>query len=230
MKKIISIAIFICTFGFYASAGSDELIVLEVQEGTATVKVPQDQELLVNQVLFTEPVESININADDAVKRNAFYNFDIEPAYSFKFREFTLSYHTSYGWINKKSYIAEAGTFEGSLGVSGDFIPSIAFGIKANLEFNLIKNDGMNKVVPGLGLSTSFAIASKTNNRALGFGIGAGTHVKLFISKQLAFIPNVKLNYNYASTRRNHILAFHGFQASGSSLFIGLSLGLRHYF
>ena len=233
VKAKIIILIYAFFVGF--CAGANSLQVLEVKEGMATVKVPEGRVLSVDQVLYTEPVpyieEDKSKNNNDVPKRNGFATTELGVLYSVKvydFNNFAFAITTGYGEVFGKTEIADAGIFEGTARVSGTFSgrsSDLAVGMAT--EINFIKNDGINKLIPGLAVHLSLGYVEVDSRNGYSISVGLGAYLKAFVSKQFALIPNLALDFvRYSGSDSSNTIAIKG----GSSVILSLGLGLRRYF
>ena len=203
---------------------SGHLQILEIKKDTAIVKVPAHQELSVGQVIYVEPIiypgdtyipPPKKPEPDNKVERNGFVSLTLSPSFvfyeDFKYDDFYFDIGTNYGIVFGKSNVANAGIIEGALGLSGIFAPEkwrITFGF--DVEINFIKNDGVNKIIPGLNLNASVSyieeltdivllsnppIFGSTYRDEINFLVSGGLYLKCFVLKQLALIPSVKIGY-----------------------------------
>ena len=184
---------------------SGQLQILEIKKETATIKVPANQKLSVDQILYVNPMiypgdtppPPKKAESAAAVKRNGFVSFALNPNFvfyeDFKYDDFYLDFSTSYGIVFGKSSVADTGIIEGAMGLSGTFGPKkwiVTLGF--DVEINFIKNDGVNKIIPGLRLGSS--LSYKDN---FGFLVNGGGYFKYFALKQLAIIPSLHIGYEY---------------------------------
>ena len=102
----------------------------------------------------------------DKPRRNGFATLYLSPFYSFDFRELGLSVSTGYGVVFGGSAIAPAGIFEGRLGVDGVFFKG-AWAVAVNIgkEINILKNDGINKLIPGLRLNVGIGYVDNSRDK-----------------------------------------------------------------
>lgn len=203
---------------------SGQLQILEIKKGTATVKVPANQKLSVDQILYVDPIiypgdtppQKPKKVESDAAERNGFVSLALSPSFifynDFKYDDFYFDIGTNYGIVFGKSSVADAGIIEGAFGLSGIFAPkkwSVTLGF--DVEINFIKNDGVNKVIPGLNFGVSVSHIEKhelirvlwSNPPIVGpgsrgefnFTVSGGLYLKYFVLKQLALIPSVDIGY-----------------------------------
>ena len=199
---------------------------MEIKKGTATVKVPAHQKLSIDQILYVDPIiypgdappQPPKKMESDVTERNGFVSLALSPSFlfyeDFKYDDFYFDIGTNYGIVFGKSAVADAGIIEGALGLNGTVTPKewrITVGF--DIEINFIKNDGINKIIPGLSLSASLSYLEKPiyviplNNKSniigefiddgLGFLVNGGLYLKYFALKQLAIIPSVDIGYGY---------------------------------
>ena len=208
--------------------GSGQVQVLEVKEGTATIKVPAHQKLSVDQILYIDPIIYPNgtqlskkVKKVDVVKRNGFVTLlglwpSIKFYDDFSYEGFYLDVATNYGLVFGK--LADAGIVEGAVGLSGTVAPSGWGGtVSVGTELNFIENNGVNKVIPGLSLNFSFSYSVKhyvilmnnpyspsydISNDGFGFHVSTGLYLKYFFSKQFAVMPTVQIGYGHFSKER----------------------------
>ena len=202
---------------------SGQLQILEIKKGTATVKVPANQRLSVDQILYVDPIiypgdtppQPPKKVESDTVERNGFASLALSPSFvfynDFKYDDFYFDIGTNYGIVFGKSAVADAGIIEGAVGLSGVFAPkkwraTVGF----DIEINFIKNDGVNTIIPGLNLSASVSymeelidivlmsnppIFGLTYTDEINFTVNGGLYIKCFVLKQLAIVPSVDIGY-----------------------------------
>ena len=227
MKRILYAKIVIAFgymfFGFYAEA--DQSKALEVKEDITSEK----------QVLSMTQVSDMKSNK---AERNGFVTVSLTPSCSFSIDPssseciFDLDLATSYGVVFGKSALADAGILEGKVGIYGEY--SSYFwnaGVQFGIDINFIKNNGINKMIPGLFLGTGISY-NEWNDRSLIIGgLALGAMLKVFVSKQLAVIPDVGVLYSHdyivmeSSSKDKHANFL-----ELNKVKINLSLGLRYYF
>lgn len=204
---------------------SGQLQILEIKKGKATVKVPANQKLSVDQILYVDPIiypgdtppQPPKKIESDVAERDGFVSLAFSPSFifydDFKYDDFYFGIGTSYGIVFGKSAVADAGIIEGALGLDGFFAPE---GWKAtvgfDVEINFIRNDGVNKIIPGLRLNVSLSYVEKLTDLILwsnppiftkwykedfGFSVNGGLYLKYFVLKQLALISSVDIGYGY---------------------------------
>ena len=226
---------------------SGQLQVLEIKKGTATVKVPANQKLSVDQILYVEPViypgdtppQPPKKVESDVVERNGFVSLVLNPSFTFyndfKYDNFYFDIGTNYGIVFGKSTVADAGIIEGVLGLSGvvtskKWRATVAF----DIEINFVKNDGVNKIIPGLNLGVSVSYVEKLTDIVLwsnppqfaqtyiddsSFLVNGGLYLKYFVLKQLAVIPSLEIGY-----------VAYGTSFQKSIIGLGAGLQMRMYF
>ena len=206
-------------FGFYA--GADQSKALEVKEDITSEK----------QVLSMTQVSDMKSNK---AERNGFVTVSLIPSCSFSIDPslseciFDLDLATSYGVVFGKSALADAGILEGKVGIYGKYSSYIwNAGVQLGIDINFIKNDGINKMIPGLFLGTGISYY-EWNDRSLIIGsLALGVQLKTFISKDLALIPHLEARYN-----RSHVMQVGGQpeHLPSDKIILSLGLGLRQYF
>ena len=155
-------------------------------------------------------------------KRNGFVASDFGIVYVPKADSFIFTIETSYGEVIGKSDIAPAGTFEGMASVKGAFSAGVSnIVISATTEINFIKNDGMNKLVPGLDISVSLGYVDTPSSEGYLSSIGGGVYLKAFISKQFALVPHLGIAYGQGGN--SDIIV-------GTGVILSGGVGLRRYF
>ena len=202
---------------------SGHLQILEIKKETATIKVPANQKLSVDQILYVDPIiypgdtlpRPPKKMESDAAERNGFVSLALSPSFvfynDFKYDDFYFDIGTSYGIVFGKSAVADAGIIEGAVGLSGTFAPkkwSVTLGF--DVEINFIKNDGVNKIIPGLNLNASVSYMEELTDMIfmsnppvfgsayiddINFLVNGGLYLKYFVLKQLALIPSVDIGY-----------------------------------
>ena len=214
LKTQIIIALGFVFLGFYT--GADQLKVLEVKDGMATVKVPEGQTLSADQVLYTEQMAT----ESDQAQRNGFVTAYLMPFYNFNAEQFAVSILTSYGEVFRESPIFDAGILEGTVAVSGQFSKE-GWGatIGIGTEINFMKNDGINKLIPGLKLGIDWTDIQLKKGRGTSIALSVATYLKAFVSKQFAIMPVLQLSYGTGN-----------YQPKGDDIILGLGVGLRRYF
>lgn len=240
LNTLIIITLGLVSFGFYA--GADQLKVLEVKEGMATVKVPEGQTLSTDQVLYTKQIATESKKA----KRNGFATFYVSPNYSFNQSTYVTLLDIGLGKMISLPSLVPDGILEGEIGFDGSTYWGEEerfewhFNIDLRAEVNFIRNDGINKVIPGLslGVGTDYYVLSHIEGPMMDLNLAV--YLKAFISKQLAFISNIKMSYIVLSdTEPLYALANGEYKEYGNNSYVKLkkddtilsvSIGLRYYF
>lgn len=174
----------------------------------------------------------------DKAERNGFANVGLISSCSFDIDSFSdcvfnLHLSTDYGVVFGKSAIADAGILEGRVGINGHYSyfggdSLYTIGVGFGIDINFIKNDGINKMIPGLFLGAGIAYNKPYKNDGQIIGsVATGALLKAFVSKQLALVPFLGVEYS-----RGHIISKDNqpVDLSSDNLNIHLGLGLRYYF
>ena len=199
LKNIIlrakMILLFLFFSGFYVEA---EPLVKE-KEDLSSVQVSEIQ----NPPLIPKEFNQ--------AKRNGFIAMDLGMA-CVAYTDCVLLISSDYGIVPESSIFTK-GTFEGMIGFS---FSKYTTNVNFEAEYNFIKNDGTNTLIPGLALGIFFfgRPSFSTILRVRGFA-------KIFISKQFAFVPFVTVRHHNAN---------HGLSIEDRGLGLGLGLALRQYF
>ena len=259
MKKTLFVILTLgfTLLGFYA--GANPLETEEAKEDTA---------ISMNQAPDME---------SEKAERNAFANVGLESSYLFfhsddNHSDFTLHFSTDYGVVFGKSAIADAGILEGKVGIHGNYnwdsyatvhSSSYLIGGSFGIDINFIKNDGINKWIPGVFLGAGVSYYKRHNDESytknsrnyikssiIG-GVTVGAILKAFVSKQLAIVPFLGVEYSraYITHKKFHlpplpipqgVLRAWGIEkeeasdqfvdSSSNSFTIHMGLGLRYYF
>lgn len=207
MRKIFFTVIFLV--GSYAGAegaiGTEQLPDSASQMDSSAFKMPEAKE--------------------DKPKRNGFVSSTFGVV-SGDLDNFVLDIETSYGEVVGKTEIADAGTFEASTSVSGTFAAggSILL-VSGSTEINFIKNDGINTLVPGLGVNVAVGYVDAGTATGYITSLGGELYLKAFVSKQFALVPYFSLAYAQGGVSDYDLS---GLRASGVGFSLGV--GLRRYF
>ena len=158
----------------------------------------------------------------DKSKRNGFVSSKFGIVYPPDLNKFIFVIKTSYGEVVGKSDIAPAGTFEATTSITGAFSGgSSVILMSGSTEINFMKNDGMNKLVPGLSISVSLGYVDNSSAGGYTASIGGGVYLKAFVSKQFALVPHLEVAYVRGGADD---------VGTGSGLLLGGGVGLRRYF
>ena len=164
--------------------------------------------------------------AVDKPKRNGFVSSTFGIV-SPNFDGFVFVVETSYGEVVGKTDIADAGTFEATTSIVGVFSDgNTAVAVNGTTEINFIKNDGMNKMVPGLGIVISVGHVGTSSARGFFTSIGGELYLKAFVSKQFALVPYFGVEYVHGGASSD----LGSVSVSGDGLVLNLGVGLRRYF
>ena len=226
MKKMLFVILTLghILLGFYA--GANPLNTEEAKEDT-TISMNQAPDM-----------------ESEKAERNGFANVGLISSCSFDIDYFSncafnLRLSTDYGVVFGKSAIADEGILEGRVGINGrysavwgsseEYASAYSIGIGFGIDVNFIKNDGVNKWIPGvfLGAGVAYNKPHKSNGQIIG-SVATGAVLKAFVSKQLAIVPSLGVEYS-----RGHIVRDKDNQPvdlSTDNLGIHLGLGLRYYF
>ena len=198
MKKILFVTLTLGYTLFSAYAGANPLNTEEAKEDTT---------ISMNQVSDTE---------SEKVERKTFVNVGLKSSYLFfhsddNYSDFTLYLSKDYGIVFGKSAIADAGILEGKVGIHGYYSwgsyatahsSSYSIGGDFGIDINFIKNDGINKWIPGVFLVTGISYKqhddeSSINNDSSSIigDVTVGAILKAFVSKQLAIVPFLGVRY-----------------------------------
>ena len=238
LKTQIIIALGFVFLGFYTEA--DQLKVLEVKDGMATVKVPEGQTLSADQVLYTEQTAT----ELEKGKRNSFATFYATPSYYFYHEDFSLLMDVGLGKIISLPSLVPDGILEGEMGFNGQFSyggEEWGWGVDIELrtEINFIRNDGINKVIPGLRLGVGAGYDAFPQYEGPEIDINLAVYLKAFLHKQLAIIPTLKLSYIASYKAPIWIIPMSNANKARSEvddplkyddILLGLGIGLRWYF
>ena len=221
MKKMLFVTLTLGYTLFGSYVGANPLNTEEAKEDTT---------ISMNQASDTE---------SEKADRNGFANVGLISSCSFDINSFSdcafnLLLSTDYGVVFGKSAITDAGILEGKVGINGHYGyatglgSSYLIGVGFGVDINFIKNDGINKLIPGLFLGAGVAYNKLFNNNSQIIGsVATGAILKAFISKQLAIVPSLGIEYS-----RGHVIRIGNQPAdlSSDNLKIYLGLGLRYYF
>lgn len=197
-----------------------------------TEEAKEDTTISMNQVSDAEPNEA---------ERNSFANIGLISGCSFDLNDFyvgdcvlDLTLSTNYGIVFGKSAIADAGILEGTVGINGRYQgdkgrSSYLIGGGFGIDINFIKNDSINKIIPGLFLSAGVSYNKPESKDGYIIGaISVGALLKAFLSKQLAFISSLGAEYSHGYFTQ---VGYDGvFDSPFDDLKIYLGLGVRYYF
>ena len=158
-------------------------------------------------------------------KRNGFFSATLNFNYAFTVNQSVFGITTDYGQVLGHSNIAPAGTFETAVSVSGAFSRGVSqISVGGTGEVNFIKNDGINKLVPGLAIGVSLGYKGSASINGFFSITGGNLYLKSFISNQFALVPYLGATYVYGSAD----IGTSSGTATGFLLNVGL--GLRNYF
>ena len=209
MKKIFFILVLF--IGFYAGAEQSQDSVSQQDSATDTT-------------VFKVPEVTV-----DKPKRNGFVSSTFGVIYFPDADRFTFAISTIYGEVVGKSDIADAGIFEATTSVSGAFsMGNSVVAITGTTEINFIKNDGINRLVPGLSLKVSLGYVDNSSSIGYISTIGGEVYLKAFVSKQFALVPHLSIMYAYLSGGVDDFGRSVSIRGSGLALSGGI--GLRRYF
>ena len=141
------------------------------------------------------------------VKRNGY--FQVHSGYGFKSN--LLSISSGFGVVIPGNFI------EGSLLLQTTSLlnkDNFNFNVAFMPEINFIKNDGMNKIVPGVMVTLGYIHGENQNSVRNVFTVGCGGFLRLFVSENFAIIP---------------LLAV-GYAINTNALGVGVNLALRTYY
>lgn len=207
MKKVLFVTLTLgyTLFGFYS--GANPLNTGEAKEDTT---------ISMNQV---SDIES------EKAERNGFVNVGLKSSYLFfhsddNYSDFTLNFSTDYGIVFGKSAIADEGILEGKVGIYGYYSwgsyttihsSSYLIGGDFGIDINFIKNDGINKWIPGVFLLTGISYkqyddtSSIHDTSSIIGDVTVGAILKAFVSKQLAIVPVLGVKYARNTTKEKKI-------------------------
>ncbi len=220
-SKIIIVLGCVVFIGLYAGAEQSQASVPQ------KASVPQQESVTDTTVL---KVPEVTVNKP---KRNGFVSSTFGVIYfpdlDFDPDSFTFAISTSYGEVVGKSDIADAGTFEATTSISGAFSAGdSAVAVNGATEINFIKNDGMNKLVPGFSLKVSLGYVDDSSSIGYFSAIGGEIYLKAFVSKQFALVPYMSITYAYLSGGVDD--SGRSVSVRGSGLALSGGIGLRRYF
>ena len=209
MKKIFFILVF--SIGFFVEAEKLQDVAFTINTGpemdTSVLKIPE-MEKASEQVEVEEP------------KRSGFASSGFGVMYSPSAKDFIFNIMAGFGGvIGKLGIIADAGIFEGMASIDGAFSGGTSrIRLSAAVEINFIKNNGINKMIPGVNINVSLShLDAQSVKGRISSSIGGGFYLKTFVSGQVALVPQLEIAYTRSDT-------------DVSGLKLGGGLGLRTYF
>lgn len=219
MKKILFTFVFLV--GSYA--GAEQLPDSTSQMGS----VPQmdSNSQMDSSSRMDAPIPQMPEAAVDKPKRNGFVSSTFGVVTP-NLDQFIFAINTTYGEVIGKTDIADAGTFEATTSITGAFAEgSSLLLVSGATEINFIKNNGMNKLVPGLGISISVGHAKVKRFSGYVASFGGSLYLKAFVARQFAIVP-----YFSVAGTTGGISGANDFGVSDGGLELGLGVGLRRYF
>ena len=181
------------------------------------------------EVKEASSIEQASEVESNETKRNGFFDVGLAPRCSFYFYgdssgcDFNLALSTQYGKVFGKSALADAGVLEGKVIVNGNY-SSVLYNIGAGfaVDVNFIKNDGINRIIPGLHLEVLVGYQSKGKIDITTYSLVGGVVLKVFVSKQLAIVPSLATGFVRSHTTE--------VTDTRNTVIVSLNLGLRSYF